>query len=78
MINGKSNLTFEDAVEQLENIIKKLEDGNLSLDESLDYFQKGIELYKYCNNLINQAEGKIKAVFKNEEGELEEKDFIID
>lgn len=66
---------FEDSIEDLEKIVKKLEEGNLSLDESIEEFQKGINAYKYCNNLLNKAEGKVKLIIENENSEIEISDF---
>ena len=50
---------FEDAVKELENIINGLESGKLGLNESIEYFQKGMELSKYCNDKLTDAERKI-------------------
>lgn len=51
--------SFEEAIEELEKIVKDLENGELSLDESISKFQKGIEISSYCNNIIEEAEKKI-------------------
>lgn len=72
---GKGKHTnFEDSVENLENIVKKLEDGNLTLDESLEEFQKGIEAYKSCNEMLNKVEGKVKLIVE-ENSDIEIFDF---
>lgn len=68
-------IPFEEALEELEEIIKKLEYGDLSLDDSLSEFQRGVELYKHCNKTLNNVEGKIKLILENEYGEIEEIDF---
>lgn len=75
MGNKTKYTNFEDSIEDLEQIVKKLEEGNLTLDESLEEFQKGIEAYKYCNTLLNQAEGKVKLIVKNENNEIQVSDF---
>lgn len=67
MSTKKDNLSFEEAVEQLEEIIGKLEEGNLCLDESLSEFQKGINLYKYCNNILNKVDGDIKLILEEDD-----------
>lgn len=56
------HINFEDSVEDLESIVKKLEDGDLTLDQSLEEFQKGIEAYKSCNEMLNKVEGKVKLI----------------
>ena len=48
--------SFESAILELENIVKALEEGNESLDETLKLYEKGIRLYRYCNNKIENAE----------------------
>jgi len=75
MAKKKEKLSFEDAMEELEEVIFKLEEGELTLDKSLDEFQKGIELYKHCNGILNDVDGKIKLMLEKEEGTIEEVDF---
>ena len=53
------NLTYEQAYNKLEDILKKLESKNTSLDESLSLYEEGISLYKYCNKLLEDAQLKI-------------------
>lgn len=66
---------FEESIESLEAIVKKLEGGNLSLDQSLEEFQKGVEAYKYCNGILNQVEGKVKLILEKENSDIEIFDF---
>ena len=68
------NINFEESVKDLENIVKKLEDGNLTLDQSLEEFQKGIEAYKNCNDMLNKVEGKVKLIVE-ENSDIEIFDF---
>ena len=72
------NLTFEEAMEDLEKIVSELENGNLSLDESVKKFEKGMKLSKYCNEILNTAEKEISILLENENGEIEEKNFITE
>ena len=53
------NKTFEDSMTELEKIVNELESENLTLDKSVEKFQKGIELSNYCNKLLEDAEKKI-------------------
>lgn len=71
----KKDYSFEEAIDELEMTVNQLENGDLSLDESLTKFQKGIELYKYCNELLNKAEGQVKIILSNNYNEIEEVDF---
>ncbi len=67
MIENKDNLSFEEAMKQLEEIIGTLEEGNLNLNQSLSEFQKGIILYKHCNNILNKVDGDIKLILEKDD-----------
>lgn len=75
MTNDKT-LTFEAASARLEEIVKMLEKGNLSLDESLSLYEEGVGLVRFCNGALENAERKIKVLAKGENGEMIEKDFF--
>lgn len=53
------NLTYEEAYSKLEIILEKLESKSASLDESLSLYEEGIQLYRHCNKLIENAQLKI-------------------
>lgn len=67
-------LTYEESVEKLENIVDQLEEGNISLDESLKLFEQGIELSTHCNKLLQEVEKKI-TILINQDGEIKEEGF---
>jgi exodeoxyribonuclease VII small subunit len=73
MKENKKN--FEEAISELEEVVSKLEKGELALDDSIDVFQKGIELSKYCNKRLDEVEKKISILIEEENGELKEKSF---
>lgn len=52
-------MSYEEAYDKMENILNKLERGNISLDESLKLYEEGIMLYKYCAKMLEEAELKI-------------------
>lgn len=62
--------SFEKDLEQLEHIVEALEEGQLSLDDSLRKFEEGIRLTKRCEKALAQAEKKIEILTKNEQGEV--------
>ncbi|MCK8817523.1 exodeoxyribonuclease VII small subunit [Natroniella sulfidigena] len=68
-MSTEAELSFEEALEQLEDIVGELERGELSLAESLGKFETGIKLTKFCSQKLEQAEGKIE-VIKEEAGEI--------
>lgn len=69
------NLSYEDALVELEKILIDLEDEDCTLEESIVKFKKGIELYNYCNNILKSAEGEVK-VLLGDEDTLVEYDFL--
>ncbi len=63
----KPNLNFEEALAQLETVVKSLEVGNLPLEESMKQYQEGIELAQYCHSLLQKAEALIVKMEKSGE-----------
>ena len=63
-------LSYEEAVKELEHIVKELEKGDLSLDKALDLFSQGINYVKACKNHLDTAEGKIKMLMDDQEIEF--------
>lgn len=61
---------FEDSIKTLEHIVAQLEKGDLSLEESLLQFEKGIQLARACQSILQQAEQKIEMLtaIKPEQG----------
>lgn len=74
----KINKTFEEATARLEEIVKILEHGNTSLDESLKLYEEGVSLVRFCNESLDNAEKRIKMLVKDSDGEMTEKDFSQD
>lgn len=54
-----SSIQFEQSLSELEDIVRQLEKGDLSLEESLQQFEKGIGLARHCQDALNKAEQKI-------------------
>ncbi|WP_054692706.1 exodeoxyribonuclease VII small subunit [Syntrophomonas palmitatica] len=63
-------MSFEQAMKNLEQIVENLESGSLELEESLKLFEEGIALSRYCQKLLQEAEGRIQRLIENESGEL--------
>ncbi len=59
------NLTYEQAVSRLEEIVAKLEKNDISLDEALSLFEEGTRLTAFCTNKLNEAKQKITQVEKD-------------
>ena len=61
--------TFEQALQRLEQIVQKLEKGELPLEESLRHYEDGIRLSRLCHAKLEEAEGKIDVLMKDARGE---------
>ncbi|MBE5805769.1 MAG: exodeoxyribonuclease VII small subunit [Clostridiales bacterium] len=70
----EENLSFEEAMKKLEEIANELEKNDLDLDMSMKKFEEGMNLSKYCNKILEDAEKKISVLIETEDG-LIEKDF---
>ena len=72
---AKAKPSFEKDLEQLEKIVGALEEGGLSLDDSLKQFEDGIKLARRCEKALSDAEKMIEILTKNADGELEAEPF---
>ena len=59
---------FEAAIAELESVVKKLEEGDLALEESLRLYERGVHLSRFCHAQLEEAERRIEIV--NDRGEL--------
>lgn len=66
---------FETDLAKLEEIVRRLEEGNLSLDESLKLYEDGVAAYRRCHKTLGEAELKVRKLVETVEGELEEQPF---
>lgn len=60
--NKEENITFEQAIEELETIINRLEEGDVPLDETIKLYEKGSELKDFCEKILKSAEVKIQKI----------------
>jgi exodeoxyribonuclease VII small subunit len=65
---SQKNQTFEASLSNLEKIVRRLEEGDLSLEESLKLFEDGVRLSRECQERLNQAERRIEILLKDEDG----------
>ncbi len=70
-------IKFEKALERLENIVNQLEQGELSLDESLKIFEEGVKLSKTCLKMLDDAERKVEILVKDKDGRKRLQAFSI-
>ena len=78
MANKKTDsFNFEQALENLEELVTAMEEGELSLEESLRAFERGIKLTRECQTALKKAEQKVQVLI-NEDGDTEEFEFKED
>ena len=70
-----AEMKFEEALKRLEKIVGELENGSLSLDESLEKYEEGIRLSKACSKKLEAARKKVEILLKAEDGSVELKPF---
>ena len=68
--------SFEEAFSSLENIVERMESGELSLDESLASFEEAIKLVKFCNSELDQAEQKVRILTAGADGVVSDEPFV--
>ncbi|TMA91414.1 MAG: exodeoxyribonuclease VII small subunit [Deltaproteobacteria bacterium] len=66
-----SNKNFESAMEEIEQVVEQIESGELSLEESLAAYEKGVGLVKFCYQKLNEVEKRIEFLVKDKEGKLQ-------
>lgn len=67
--SGVEDINFEEALAELEALVAQMEGGDLSLDESLKAFERGVRLTRQCQQVLSAAELKVRTL--SEAGELE-------
>jgi len=67
--------SFEEGLDNLEKIVEQLEDGNLSLEETLKKFEEGIKLSRLCQKKLKQAQKKVTMLTRDEDGDTKEVPF---
>ena len=61
-----TKLTFEQAIQQLKEIVTRIEQGQIPLQDSLDQYEKGMALIKQCRDILQKAEKRIEKISKEE------------
>ena len=67
-MGSEQGVTFEQAVDRLEEIVRLLDAGELSLDESLRLFEEGIKLARECSKKLSDVQGKLETLVKQSDG----------
>lgn len=69
---------FEGALKKLEEIVEGLEQGKISLEDSLKKYEEGINLAKFCTKKLHEAEQKIEMLTKDSKGNLKKEPFAAE
>ena len=64
--NDISKLNFEQSIKELTSIVQKIEQGQIPLQDSLEQYEKGMELIKHCRGILQKAEERIEKISKKE------------
>ncbi len=75
---NEQNLSFEQSLARLEQIVQTLESSKITLDESLKLFQEGTALIRSCEKLLDEAELRVTKVIAAEDGTSAEEVFVFD
>ena len=69
-------MSFEKAMAELETIVSDLENGSIELEESIEKYQRGIQLKKHCDQKLKEANMKIDQIEIDKNGKVTEKPFV--
>jgi len=69
-VSAEETPTFEAALQKLDEIVQKLEKGDLPLEQSLVLYEEGVRLSRLCHAKLEEAEGKIELLLKDARGDL--------
>ncbi len=73
-----SDITFEDALQRLEQLVDQLEGGKLGLEESLRVFEEGVGLARRCARYLDDAEKRVELLTRDESGTLRTEPLQLD
>ena len=71
-------IKFEEAISRLEDAVRLLEGGTLTLDESIDKYEEALKYVKICNETLQKAEQKVKILTESTDGSISDHPFIQD
>jgi exodeoxyribonuclease VII small subunit len=72
---SNANQSFESSLEQLERIVRDLEQGDLTLEKSLELFEQGVKLSRECQERLSQAERRIEVLMRDNQGRVSVRPF---
>lgn len=77
--NSSSSIAdFEKSLDELENLVRDMEQGELSLEQSLAAFERGVKLTRECQSALKTAEQRVQQLIQTSDGSLESRPFTAD
>lgn len=73
-----SEMSFEQSIDALEALVKKLEDGGIDLDESLRIYEQAVALRDHCRSILEDGERRIRKIMESADGTVREEEFDVD
>ena len=73
-----SEMSFEQSIDALEALVKKLEDGGIDLDESLRIYEQAVALRDHCRSILEDGERRIRKIMESADGTVREEEFDAD
>ncbi len=73
-----NEMTFEEALMQLEKAVEQLESGELPLEQALEVFETGVKMSRLCSTKLNEVEKKVELLLNVNDGEPETAEFDMD
>lgn len=73
-----SEMSFEQSIDALEALVKKLEDGGIDLDESLRIYEQAVALRDHCRSILEDGERRIRKIMESADGTVREEPFDVD
>lgn len=70
-------MTFEQSIDALEALVKRLEDGGIDLDESLRIYEQAVALRDHCRSILEDGERRIRKIMETADGSVREEEFEI-
>jgi exodeoxyribonuclease VII small subunit len=71
----KKEKAFEEALRELEEIVNRLEQGEISLEEALQLFEQGVKLSRSCHTKLDEAQKRVEILLKDESGKMTRQPF---
>ena len=72
------NMSFEEAIKELEDAVALLEGGGLTLEQSITAYERAVALCGICNKRLSSAEGRVRILTEGQDGCVYDSDFVAD